>query len=544
MAAAVQQSRTKNSLRNTLFAAIAFVTKMLVQFSVRAVFIRYFIPEYLGVNGLFNNILTVLSLAELGVGNAIVYTMYKPVADNDIEKIKSLVRLYRNMYLIFAGVILTVGLALIPALPYLIKDYGATNIGVNLEVIYVIFLAQTVGGYFFAYRRALVFAYQRNDIESKVSFAAQVVLAVAQILIIILWNNFYAYCVALFVCTTLDAFIVFLISYKLFPDIKGKPQKLDKEVTKEIAKNSSAMLCHKISGAVVFSTDSIMISAFIGSSVLGYYSNYTLVTAGLTSIVSLVVTAVKGSIGNYISTKTPEEAFRLYNSLNQGIMWLVGFLAIGAVVCFQDFILIYADNSEYVLGFSTMLLICISFFVNQSRQITAAFKECAGLFWNDRFRPLLESGINLGLDFLLVRFLGINGIILATIISMVTTAIWWEPLVLYKHYFKKPMKSFFAHYISYTVVIVFVCAISYFACYFMPHGGIGWLIFRFVDAIILPNALFYIIFSRTKEFRYLIDVVKSILGRKSKPQAAVESGAETVTEGDASIVDTPADLTE
>lgn len=522
MHANVQQSRAKNSARNTLFAAIAFVTKMLVQFIVRAVFIRYFVAEYLGINGLFTNILNVLSLAELGVGNAIVYSMYKPIADNDTEKIKSLVRLYRNLYLIIAAVVLTLGLAIIPALPYLIKD--APNVDINITWIYVIYLAQTVVGYFFAYRRSLVFAYQRNDIESKVSFIAQITLAVTQILIIILWKNFYAYSVAFFACTSLDAILVFLISYKLFPEIRGKAKKLDKADTKTIAKNTGAMVFHKLGSAVVFSTDSIVISAFIGATVLGYYSNYTLVITGLTSIVTLVVTAVKGSIGNYVSQKTPEEAYRLYKSLNLAVMWIDGFLTIGAVVCFQDFIRIYSGNSNYVLDFSTMALLCLSFFLTQSRSLTNTFKECAGLFWNDRFKPIFESCINLGLDFLLVYFMGINGVIIATIISTIAAPLWIEPYVLYKNYFKKPLKYFFLRYAMYLAVTVLVGAVCYGACYFIPHGGLGWLMLKFFDCIVLPNALFFIIFFKTREFQYLIGVAKNIFSRrKAAPQEAAPS---------------------
>ncbi len=527
------QSRSKNSARNTLFAAIAFVTKMLLQFVVRAVFIRYFIAEYLGINGLFTNILNVLSLAELGVGNAIVYSMYKPIAENDTEKIKSLVRLYRNLYLIIAGVITVIGLALIPALPYLIKD--APNVDININIIYVIYLAQTVVGYFFAYRRSLVFAYQRNDIESKVSFVAQIALAVLQILIIVLWQNFYAYSIAFLVCTSLDALIVFLISYKLFPDIRGKAKKLDKEDTKIIAKNTGAMVFHKLGSAVVFSTDSIIISAYIGSTVLGYYSNYTLVTTGLASIIGLVVTAVKGSIGSYISTKTPEETYRLYNALNLAMMWIVGFLSIGAVVCFQDFILLYSGNSNYVLDFSTVALLCISFFLTQSRSITNTFKECAGLFWNDRFKPIFESCINLGLDFLLVYFMGINGVILATIISTITAPLWVEPFVLYKNYFKKPLKYFFLRYAVYLIVTLLVGAACYGACYFIPHDGIGWFLLKLFDCIALPNALFFIIFFRTREFQYLLGVAESIFRRRNRNKVPSETKSDEMIENTSSV---------
>ncbi|MCX4313396.1 MAG: oligosaccharide flippase family protein [Clostridia bacterium] len=527
-----EQSRSVNSIRNTVFAAIAYVVKLLAQFVVRFVFIRYFVAEYLGVNGLFTNILNVLSLAELGVGNAIVYSMYKPIAENDTEKIKSLVRLYRNLYLIIALVIIVIGLALIPALPFLIKD--APNVDINLTVVYLLFLAQTAIGYFFAYRRSLVFAYQRNDVESKVSLLAQCILAVTQILIIIFWKNFYAYTAAFVLCNALDAIIVFAVSYKLFPEIRGKAKKLEKSDSKIIAKNTGAMVCHKLGSAIVFSTDSIIISAFIGAAVLGYYSNYTLITAAMTSVVNLAMTAIKGSIGNLIAQKGADEVYKIYQALNFMLMWLVGFIAIGLIVCFQHFIRLYTGQAEYVLGFTTMILLCVSFYLTQSRAITNNFKECAGLFWNDRFKPLFESGINLGLDFLLVYFMGINGVIIATIISTIAAPLWIEPYVLYKHYFKESLWHYFVRYLVYTVITLIVGGITYAICYSIPSDGLWWFLLRFAVCIIVPNALFLIIYFKMPEFKYLFGVIKSILHKKKATEisdCANNEINETVTLG-------------
>ncbi len=525
-------SRTVNSVRNTVFSAIAYITKMLLQFVVRYVFIRYFIAEYLGINGLFTNILSVLSLAELGVGNAIVYSMYKPIAENDTEKIKSLVRLYRNLYLIIALVVTVIGLALIPALPYLIKD--APNVDVNLTAIYLLFLAQTVVGYFFAYRRSLVFANQRNDIESKVSFFVQIILSVSQILIIVFWKNFYAYTVAFVISSAIDALIVFLISYKLFPEIRGKAQKLEKSDTKEIAKNTGAMVFHKLGSAIVFSTDSIIISAFIGVTILGHYSNYTLVITALVSVVNLVVTALKGSIGNFIAQKPIEEVYKTYKALNLMIMWLVGFMTIGLVTCFQHFIRLYTGKTEYVLGLSTVLLLCISFYLTQSRAMTNTFKECAGLFWNDRFKPLFEAGINLGLDFLLVYFMGINGVILATIISTIAAPLWVEPYVLYKHYFKQNLWHYFARYLAYTLITILIGGATYGVCYFIPTEGVWWFLLRFATCLILPNALYFVIYFKTPEFKYLLGVAKGLF---KKPKDVVTANQSNATSNQSDFTD-------
>lgn len=518
-----KRSRARNSARNTLFAAIAYVTKMLLQFVVRAVFIRYFVASYLGVNGLFTNILHFLSLAELGVGQAIVYSMYKPIAENDTEKIKSLVRLYRNLYLIIAGVVITVGLALIPALPYLIKD--SHNIDLNLTVVYVIYLSRTVVGYFFAYRRSLVFAYQRNDIESKVSFLAQFLLSGAELLIIVLWQNFYAYIAVSFIFYAFDALIVFIVSYRLFPEIRGKAKKLEKEDAKTIAKNTGAMVFHKIGSAVVFSTDNIIISAFLGAVVGGHYSNYMLITTSLTSVLNLVVTAVKSSVGNLIVTKKPEQVYKIFNALHLMMMWMISFMFIGLMVCFQDFIRLYTGKPEYVLEYSTVVCICVSWFLSRSRNMANTFKDCAGLFWNDRFKPLFEAGLNLGLDFLLVQFMGINGVILATIISTVAAPLWVEPFVLYKHYFKKPLWHYFLRYAIYVAIAAVALGETWGICYFIPSGRWWWFILKFCICLVLPNLIFLIFYILTPEFGYLTKVAKKLLRRKKRKKAAATEGA-------------------
>ncbi|MCI9561887.1 MAG: lipopolysaccharide biosynthesis protein [Clostridia bacterium] len=524
---ATNNSRIKNTSRNTFFGALMYLAKIVLQFVVRAFFNRYFISEYLGLNGLYTNILNVLSLAELGVGNAIVYSMYKPISENDTETIKSLVALYKKIYCIIGCVITVIGLALIPALPYLIKD--VPDVDINLSVIYVLYLAQTVTGYFFAYRRSLVFAYQRNDIESKISFLAQFVLAVCQIVIMVVWKNYYAYVSSMVICNTLDAVLIFIISFKLFPEIKGKAAPLDKAISKKIAKNTGAMVCHKIGSAVVFSTDSIIISAFVSLTVLGLYSNYTLVTNALASAITLLVAAMKGSIGNLIATGDNEKSYKIFKALNLLMMWFIGFLFIGIMVCVQDFISILGGDSSKQLPYLTVVLICLNFYVTQSRTMANNFKECAGLFWNDRFKPLFEAGINLGLDLLLVYFMGINGVILATIISTVTVPLWVEPYVLYKNYFKQHLYKYFLQYIFYILSTAASFGVTFFACYFIPHGGIGWFILRVVICLILPNLVYLLIYFKTPEFAYLFSAVKALFDRFGNKRATAQPSIDSDT---------------
>ncbi len=518
------RSRTRNSANNTFWGALFFVVKMLLQFVVRALFIRFLGKEYLGLNGLFTNILNILSLAELGIGNAIVYSMYKPIADGDMEKTKAFLRVYRNIYFAIGTVITVIGLALIPALDYFVND--APDVDVNIYVVYVLYLAHNVVGYFFAYRRSLVFAAQRNDVESKVGIVSQLLIAVIQIAVLILSNNYYLYAAAMLVGAVFDAVGVFVLSYKVFPIPRGKAKKLEKEDTKILVKNSAAKFVQSIGWNAVFSTDSLIISAYLGLALLGVYSNYTLIMTSLISVVNLFCTSVKGSVGNLIANSEREKVYFIFKALTLALFWLIGFIFIGLVCCYQDFIVLFTGSEEYLLSFISMVLICLQFFFRVSRYMVETFKDCAGLFWNDWFRPLLDAGLNLGLDFLLLYYMGLNGVILATIISTITVSLWIEPYVLFKHCFKQPLWKYFVRYAVYTAIVAVVCLITFGICYFIPSGGLWWFLLKLSVCAIVPNGLFLLCFFRTKEFRYLFKGIKRLFFTKNQKESQnkVENG--------------------
>jgi len=525
-----KRSRTQNSVNNTLWGAMFFVVKMLLQFVVRALFIRFLGNELLGLNGLFTNVLNMLSLAELGIGNAIVYSMYDPIAKGNIEKTKALLRVYRNIYIGIGSVVTVVGLALIPALPHLIKDVPDTPY--NINVLYVIYLLHSVIGYFFAYRRALVFASQRNDIEHKVGIISQIVMAVAQIIVMVTIKNYYYYAGAMVVGSIVDAVSVFAISYKLFPQMRGRGQKLEREDGRTIVINSSAKFVQAIGWNAVFSTDSLIISSFLGLGILGIYSNYTLIMTSLISVVNMFCTAVKGSVGNLITGADTEKINKVFNALTMALFWLIGFIFTGMVCCYQDFIVLFTGSEEYLLGFVTMFLLSLQFLFRVSRYMVETFKDCAGLIRNDWFRPLLEAGVNLGLDFLLLHFMGIDGIILATIISTLFVSIWIEAYVLCKHCLKRNLLKYFARYFIYLLLVGAVCAATFGVCYFVPSGGFWWFVLKFGICLILPNCLFFAVLFKTKEFRYFVGAAKSLLSRKKGNNVMDMSNEKTVSEED------------
>lgn len=512
------KSRTRNAVNNTIWSAMFYILKMVLQFIVRALFIRYLGGEMLGLNGLFTNVLNLLSLAELGIGNAIVYSMYKPIAEGDIEKTKALLRIYRNVYLVIGIVVTLVGLSIIPALPFFIKD--APDTIYNINILYLIYLAHNVVGYFFAYRRSLVFAAQRNDIESKVGIIAQIIVAVMQIVAMVSLKNYYYYACALVIGSVIDAICVFAISFKLFPELKGKPNKLEKSDKQIIVKNSAAKFVQSVGWNAVFSTDSLIVSSFLGLGLLGVYSNYTMIMTALISVINLFCLAVQGSVGNLISSEDSNKVYKVFKSLDLALYWLIGVIFIGLVCCYQDFMILFAGSEEYLLDYVTVILICLQFFFRVSKYMIETFKDCAGLFWNDWFRPLIEAGLNLALDFLFLYFMGINGIILATIISTILVSLIIEPYVVYKNLFKKKLGWYYVRYLVYSLVIFVACAITYSICYFVPSGGGGWFVLKFVICLIIPPSIFLLASFKTPEFCYLCKSVKNMFAKKNNSKVS------------------------
>lgn len=506
-------TRSNNIKRNLTANIIKFATQLLLQFVLRTVLIYTMGAEYLGLNGLFTNILSFLNLAELGIGSAIVFSMYKPINDGDLEKVKSLQSLYKKFYSIIFIVILVIGLTLLPFLDVLIK--GDVTVDINIYILYLMYLANTLISYISAHKRSLLFAYQRNDVENKIKTFCLFGMTLFQILILIALKNYYFYFIINIIFTFIECMWIKSTTNKLYPDINGKSQPLDIQTKKEVSKNVAALSLHKLGGAVVFSTDNILISSITGLVVLGAYSNYYLIIASLTSFVTLISTSLKGSVGNLIADKNNEYVYCTYKTINLLFSIMSSFFAICLFVLLNPFILLWTGGGIYLFNSSTVLLLCISFYLNQMRAGTGVFREGAGLFWYNRFAPIAESLINLIASIILGIFMGINGIILGTILSTILVPLWIEPKVLYKHYFKKNVWSYFRQYLIDTLIMIAVGAICYFVCSFIPDGGIGLLIAKFATCIPLCGVLLLIAYLPSKEFKQTLSTFKTFI-KKSK----------------------------
>ena len=500
-------SRTKNVVKNFKFSIIRYVAQLVLQFVVRTALIYFMGAEYLGLNGLFSNILSFLNLAELGIGSAIVFNMYRAIADNDTEKIKSLQDLYRKFYIVISIVVAGLGLLILPFLKFFIK--GDVVADINIYLLYLLYLISTLLSYLSAHKRCVLFAYERNDIENKIKTLCLIGMNVIQILVLFLFKNYYIFFSINILFSLIEWLAIHITTNKMFPQLIGKANKLDKQTKNEITKNITALSVQKIGNVFITSTDNIVISSLLGLIILGAYSNYYLIISSLITIFTLIINALTGSVGSLIASKGEEYVYAKYKQINFLFSFLTAFVTICMIVLFQPFVKIWTGGGVYLLNYSTVLLLCLSFYLTRMRSCNTIFKDAAGLFWQNRFAPIVEALINVVVSIVLGLFIGINGVIIGTILSTVLVPMWFEPKILYKHYFKKSIWDYFKTYIRDVIIMILAAAGCYGVCWLLPTGGLWWLVCKFAVCAIVCLALLCALYAPTKEFKEMFNIVKT-----------------------------------
>lgn len=499
--------RSKSSAKNLVVALIGQAFGLIISFIARIIFVKFLSDEYLGLNGLFTNLLTMLSLVELGVGSALVYSLYKPLADGDNEKVKSLMDLYRKAYNIIGGVVLIIGILFIPFYRYLISEVPSIS---HLDFIYILFVLNTAISYFYSYKRSLIICDQKRYIATIYRYVFYFLLNVFQIIVLFLTHNYILYLITQVVFTWLENICISIKADRMYPYLKDKNiKKLDKKELNTISKNVRAMLFHKIGGVVVNSTDNILISKLVGLIAVGMYSNYYLITSALDTITAQFFNAITASVGNLgacTNSKKVKETFNTTFFLNYLIY---GVITVCLLILFNPFIEVWLGK-KYLFDFGVVLVITICFYLKGIRKTCLTFKDALGLFWQDRYKPIIESIINLVASIILGIKYGVLGIFMGTIISTVTTSLWIEPYVLYKYYFKENIIDYLYRFIKYTLVVVLTYLIVQKIVILISINGILSLLIKGVVSLILSILIMTIVFIKTKEIKHVKKIFKDI----------------------------------
>lgn len=511
--------RSRNAIRNVSFGIVSKCMAILFPFLSRTVFIHTLGETYLGLNSLFASVLTVLNLAELGFGSAIVFSMYQPIAEDDHETIEALLCYYRRIYRYIGLVILAVGLLLVPFLPYLVS--GPYPKDINLTVVYLVFLGNTVMSYFlFEYRNALISAFQREDLLSKVDFFISGIICGIQVVILLTVKNYYIYLLVLPLSTLINNIRTLLLTKWKFPQYAPQNE-LSAEQKAVIREKVGGLLIDKVSRASRNSLDSIFIAIFMGLVATAKYNNYCYVMHSVVAALKVLTDAVTAGVGNSVALESMEKNYYDMKRMNFLYMWLVGWCTVCLLCLYQPFMRLWAGKNG-MFSMSVVTLICIYFYLLKMVDVRNIYEQAKGIWWENRFRAIAETITNLVLNYCLGKLFGVHGIVAATLIVIFFIDFLYGSRVIYKLYFKgMKITDYYRRHLFYAMVTLLAAGVTYALCTRL-NGGISGLISKMTVCVVVPNFLFWLVYRKTAIYR---ETKPWILGKLIKLLKEVKTAA-------------------
>lgn len=507
----MEQSRTKNTTRNVASGVLSKIVLMLVPFFCRTAFLYTLGAEYLGLSSLFSSILSVLSLAELGFTNAIIYHMYKPIADKDTEKICALLAYYKKVYQMVGSFIFVVGLLLIPWLKYFIN--GSVPEDINIYAIYLFQLFSSASTYFlFAYKRTLLNATQRLDIVNVANMIVIVAQNLLQIAFLYLTKNYYVYITIAFVAGIgMNLFVAFLANKK-YPDYQPKGN-LTKDEKKDIFKQVSGVMIGKLADTSRNSFDSMVISAFLGLTMVAIYNNYYYIYYSVYGVLNIITHSMQASVGDSVAKESTEKNYRDLGKFQFIFSWIVSFCTICMVCLYQPFMKIWA-GTDLMFPFIIAVLFSIYFYVINMNNMRNMYFNGSGLWWAGKLTFIYEAVGNLLLNFLLGKFFGVPGVLIASIVTIVVCNFVMRTNILFKQYFQKSSFDFYLEHIKYVVITLAVGTITYYVCSLVRLDNLVGLFIKACICCCIPNILFVIVYCKNKYFSETVKWVRKIWIKK------------------------------
>ncbi len=498
------RSRTENVILNVFFGYIAQIGIFILSFVGRRIFLKFLSADYLGINGLYSNILTILALAELGFDTAAVYSLYKPVAEKNTKLVSSLLRYFKKIYYAMAFAVFAAGLALVPFLKYLIKSDLPQR---DLILYYILFLANTVVSYFVAHKVALLSANQQQRVQKMVTLSANFAMQIMHIVVLILWKNYYIYLIATVCSTVISNLILSIICSRIHPEVFKEKERVEFE-KKPIIDRITSTFMYKIGAVLVNSTDNILISVLVSTVAVGFYSNYYTVVAAIQGFIAIITTSMVNSIGNLALENNPKKQIDLFNTM---LLFYHGVSALGLIgfsLLFNDLITLWL-GSEYLFDEKTVYIIAVNFYLTNAVSPVWMFREANGLFNKVKYLILIRAAFNIVLSVFFGMKWGVFGIFLATAVSLIITNFWVEPKILFSKIFNASQNQYWLKQIKYFLVTVvsFIC--SYFATGKISGGFIA-LTAKAVIIMIITGSMFLIVSYKAPE----LSKIKKLLLRK------------------------------
>ena len=485
---------------------------ILMGFFTRWMFIALLGKEYLGVSGLFTNVLSLLSLANLGFDTAIIYSLYKPLAEGDIVAVKGYMSVYKRVYRVVGVAVFVLGCILMPFLPHLIN--GEVTIPENIYIIYFLFLLQSASSYFFSYKQSLLTASQQNRINSLYHSIFMVLRNLGEMAVLFFFHAYIPMLLCIIVFQFAENVWIARVTDKKFPFlVDSSAGKITSEQKCALKENVRSLFLYKISGTIISSTDNILISKFQGLASVGLYSNYVYIVDVIRTFLSYIFYSMTASIGNYNATESREANEKMYYNLFFASFWLYGFTGICLGVLLNPFISLWIGE-DYLLPNWTVFIIIVNYYTAGVQYASTTYREVTGLFKIGKYRPLVAAIINLAVSIVLAYPLGISGILLGTIISRLCVYFWYDPYIIHKTLFGRNLKYYLATYLLYGLttlgagLLCFVISNS-----IQEENGVLSLAISTGLCLLLPNAIFFLLFKKRNEFQIILRYMKNISQR-------------------------------
>ena len=501
-------SRTQNAKKNITSGILSRMVMLFLPFLTRTCIIYTLGTMYLGLNSLFTSILQILSLAELGFGEAMVFSMYEPIAKKDTEKIRSILALYRRIYRIIGCIVFVVGIVILPFLDYFIN--GGYPKDINVQILYLVYLLNTVLSYWlFAYKGSLLSANQRLSVLNNINTLIQVITSVVQMAIILLFKNYYLYVVVIPLFTIIRNIATSIVCKKMYPEYYCKG-KLEKSEIREIEKRVAGLFIYKLCGTFRSSFDSIIISTFLGLVVLAKYENYYFIANSVIGMLNIISSGITAGVGNSMVSESKEKNYQDFFKFYFMYEWLAGWCTVCLFCLYQPFMEIWVGK-DLMMGSSTVVLMCIYFFLLKAGDICYVYRQAAGIWWRDKYRPIIEAVANLVLNLFFVKWLGVVGVLLATIVTMLSINLVWGGKVLFEDYFDRKGTQYYKKIAIYTLGTLCATVVTYTLCGFLPQTGIFIFLCKIIICCIVPNIVFLLLYGRTQEFKMCLHMVRRMV---------------------------------
>lgn len=502
-------SRTKNTLKNTASGFVFKILNMILHFTSRTVFIVYLGNEFLSINGLLTSIFSFLNITELGIGGAIIYAMYEPIAKGDYEKIKQFIAYYKKIFCNIGLVVIGIGLALLPFLNMLVPPESTS---INVFLVYVLFVANSASSYYFyVWRYGFICAMQQEYRLTLINCSAQITTICMQIAVLVLFKNFYLY-----LAIPIAVMIIQRIAYgfyigKWYPYIKEKAiGKLKKEEKKPIYKNTFGLAIWKISAIFNNAIDNIVITAVIGLTMVGPYSNYLVLITMISGFASIVFVSARPSVGNLNASSTIEHKKSIFDNLNLLSFWIYGLCATCYICLIQIFIPIWIGSS-YLMSFPFAIMVTLNFVVVGFNAAVSIYREGCGLYYEGRYRPIFTALLNIVLSIIFGKLWGTTGIISATTVSILLTTIWFDAYIVFKHVFKERVCGYLLRYLMELIELTIICIVALGLGSSIPLDNIGGMVIKGFVAVVVFNIGFWVRYRKSIAFRNLKQTVYLML---------------------------------